>query len=284
MKKVFPVVMLIALTGIITNQINAQKLNSYQSKWNPGLVRDYEETLINQMQFDQKSQFMFMISNDEKSLYVDLVVADKAALQKIMRYGLTTWFNPEAKHKKALGIEFPVTSEGSGEPPMMRDKNADRRDMRKAMMDAKNKEMVVIGFEGKNSRRSVNPQDNPDFRGMAEMMEGGKLRISLVVSLDKLQRGNVVSNASPFSLGFETGYMDVTGSGMPSGGGPSSGGGMGGGGGMPGGMPGGGPPPGGSGMPGSMGDSQAQQNQPAIGELASPSKLWIKQVTLAKKP
>jgi len=89
--------------------------------------------------------------------------------------------------------------------------------------------------------------------------------------------------ANPFSIGFETGYMDVTGQGMPSGSGQPSGGGHGGGMYGGGGMPGGGPPASG-GAPGSMGGSADQQERPDIGQLASPSKLWIKQVTLASKP
>jgi hypothetical protein len=37
-------------------------------------------------------------------------------------------------------------------------------------------------------------------------------------------------------------------------------------------------------MPGTSTDGQSQQSRPDIGQLASPSKLWIKQVTLAKQP
>ena len=92
-----------------------RKYATYSSKWHPGLETGNEESLVNQMQFNEKSQFLFLVSNDEKNLYVDLMVADRAAVQKIMKYGLTTWFNSDAKTKKAMGIEFPVTSEGADE-------------------------------------------------------------------------------------------------------------------------------------------------------------------------
>jgi hypothetical protein len=262
----------------------SQKVASYQSKWHPGLVKDQEEQLINQMQLDEKSQFLFLISNDGQNLFVDLVTADRAAVQKIMRYGLTTWINPEGKHKKTIGIEFPVTSEGQAEPGFMRDKNADRKDMRMAMMDSKNKEMVLIGFGEKNERRVIDPRNDKDFQGKVEMMEGGKLRVSLVVPLEKIHRTEMAMSANPVSLGFETGYMDVTGQGMSSGGGQQSGGGMQGGGGMPGGGPPMGGQPSGGGAQGSMSGGSDQQNRPDISEMASPSKLWIKQVTLAEKP
>jgi hypothetical protein len=281
MKKIILSGLIIVLVIMAVPIAEAQKLAAYQSKWHPGLANDQEEELINQMQLEAKSQFLFMISNDEKNLYVELIVADRAAMQKIMRYGLTTWFNPEAKHKKALGIEFPVNMEGKEEPDFRSNKSGDRKDMRSAMMASKNQEMVLIGFGEKGERKVINPSNDDGFRGKVEMMEGGRLRVSIVVPLDKLQRADIASLANPISLGFETGYMDVTGQGTPSGGGqPSGGGGYGGG--MYGGGPGGGAP--GGGAPGSTGGSSDQQQRPDISQLASPSRLWIKEVTLATKP
>jgi hypothetical protein len=271
------IVILVALSAILSNQgAMAQKLASYSCKWQPGLQNNKEEDLINQMQLEEKSQFLFLISNDGKKLYLDLMVADKATIQKIMQYGLTTWFNPEGKHKKELGVAFPVTSEGKSEPDFMRDKNGgDRKEMRMAMMASKNREMELIGFSAKGEIRVVNPGSDPDFQGKVEMMEGGKLHIRVVLLLEKVRVNNV---DMPFSLGFETGYMDVTSQGAPAGGGQQQGGGEGHGGGM---HSGGGPPGGGQ---GSMGGSPEQQGRPDISKLASPSKLWIKQVTLSKQP
>jgi hypothetical protein len=264
---------------------NSQKVSTYTSKWRPGLSADNEESLVNQMQFNEKSQFLFLVSNDDKNLYVDLMVADRAVVQKIMKYGLTTWFNAEAKTKKELGIGFPVTSEGINEPEFMKDKSGNRKEMRTAMMARKNEEMVLIGFDGNKDRKVIDPRVDSSFHGKVEMMEGGKLWVSLVLPLEKLDRGNAETGKSPVSVGFETGYMDLTRQGgMSSGGGQQSGGGQhGGGGGMyGGGMPGGGPPP--SGGTGNMPGSADQQERPDISELSSPSKLWIKQVMLAEKP
>jgi len=281
MKNIFLTGLIIVSTFSMAEPLYAQKKGTYQSKWHANVSREHEEALINQMQLDEKSQFLYMISNDDQRLYIDVVVADKPALQKIMRYGLTTWFNPDAKHKKAFGIEFPVTSEGQSQPNFSRDKNADRQEMRKAMMAAKNKEMALIGFSEKSERRIIDPQNNKEFNGKVEMLEGGRLYVSISLPLEKLQRSDIASFVNPISIGFETGYMDVTGSGMSSGGGQQGGGMPGGGGGMygGGGMPGGGPPPGGG--TGSAGGSE-QQERPDIGQLASPSKMWIKQVVLSK--
>ena len=241
--------------------------------------------MMNRMQFHEKSQFLFMLSNDEKDLYIDLIMVDKAAIQKIMHFGLTTWLNPEAKQKKVMGIRFPVAPEGSGEPSFKREKGGDRKEMMMAMMAMKNQEMVLTGFGAKGEEITIDPRVDPAFDGNVEMLEGGMLKVSLVLPLEKLGRSGE-NTGNPFSVGFETGYLDVTGQAMPSGGGMAGGGGGMHGGGMPGGgggMPGGGPPQGGV-----SGDMQTgsgdQQKQPEISELASPSKMWIKQVTLAKMP
>jgi hypothetical protein len=278
MKKIRLANLFIISFVLATPVLNAQKVASYQSKWHEGLMKGHEEELINRMQLEEKSQFLFLISNDEKNLYIDLVTADRASVQKIMRYGMTTWINPDGKTKKALGIEFPVSSEGQGEPNFARDKNADRKEMRLAMMASKNQDMTLTGFGGKGEQRSVDPGNDPSFRGKVEMLEGGRLYIHLELPLDQVQRSDLASFSSPLSIGFETGYMDVTGSGMPSGGGQNpGGGGMGGpgmyGGGPPGGMP-----------PGSMGGSgDQQQERPDVNKLASPTRLWIKQVMLSQK-
>jgi len=256
---------------------NAQKIGFYECKWHSAISADDEEGLVNQMQFEEKSKFLFLFTNDEKNLYIDLVLADKAAIQKVMRFGLTTWFNPEGKHKKRMGIQFPVAAEENGEPSFKREKGGDRKEMMMAMMARKNQEMVLVGFGGKGERKVIDPRIDSSFYGRVDMMEGGKMRVSVVLPLNKLGRSKETINL-PLSAGFETGYLDLNRAGMTAGAGQRSGGGeMHGGG-----MPGGGPPPGA--VPGGQGGGADQQQQPNISELASPSKLWISQVKLAAKP
>jgi hypothetical protein len=282
-KSIIPGILILAIVFLGSSGIFAQKISSYESKWYTVLSANDEEGLINQMQFEDKSKFMFLISNDEKNLYIDLVTDDKAAIQKIMRYGLTTWINPEGKHKKTLGIQFPVGPGENGQPSYRRDKGGDRKEMMMAMLDRKNQEMVLIGFDGKGIQKSIDPRIDSTFQGKVDMMEGGKLHVSLEISLSKINRSSDSYNL-PFSAGFETGYMDLNQEGLTGGAGQGSGGGGDSHGGHTGGPPmgGGGPPPG-MGGSGSQASGSTQQHQPEISELASPSKLWISQVKLANK-
>jgi len=285
-KSIIPGIVTIAAILFNISLAHAQKIGIYECKWHVDLLANGDESLINQMQFEEKSTFLFLFTNDEKNLYVDLVLSDKAAIQKVMRFGLTTWFNTEGKHKKTLGIQFPVTPDENGEPSYKREKGGDRKEMMMAMMDRKNQEMVLIGFGGKGEQKTIDPRIDSSFHGKVDMMEGGKLHVYLVVPLSKL--GRTAGTASlPFSAGFETGYLDLNQAGMTAGAGQGSAS-HGGGdshGGYGGGPPsgGGGPPSGGTGTGGQVSGSTQQQHQPDLGELASPSKLWISQLKLADK-
>jgi len=289
-KSIIPGILTLATILLTFYGTHAQKIGLYECKWHAATRINDEESLINLMQFEEKSQFLILFANDEKILYIDLVLTDKAAVQKVMRFGLTTWFNPEGKHKKGMGIQFPAPPEGENEPSYKRDKGGDRKEMMMAMMDRKNQEMVLVGFSGKGERKVIDPRIDSSFHGKVDMMEGGKLHVSLAIPLNKLGRGHESFNI-PFSAGFETGYLDLNQAGMTTGAGQGpGGGGMQGSGGMPGGsggggMPGGGgPPSGGGGTVGqASGTSQQQQQQPDLNDLANPTKLWIKQVKLANK-
>lgn len=276
--------MLLILPAFTT--VNAQKVPSYSAKWYPGIVKENEEDLTNLMQYNEKSKFLYLLSNDESNLYINLQVTDKNDLQKIMRYGLTTWINPEGKHKKTFGIEFPASSDKLPAPAFDRKNGGgDRKDMRMAMMNAKNGLMILKGFGNKGEEINIDPRSDEYFHGRIDMLEGGKVQVNLVIPLNKLGLSMEKASKEPFGLGFETGYMDVTGQGMASSGGSGmhGGGGMYGGGGPGGGMPGGGGPPPGSGTSGTMGESNQQYEQPDIGKLASPTRLWIKGVLLSPK-
>lgn len=279
-KSIIPGILTLVTVFLTHTGTFAQKLASYESKWHTVLPANDEEGLINQMQFEDKSKFLFLVSNDEKNLYIDLVTDDKAAIQKIMRYGLTTWINPEGKHKKTLGIQFPIAPGENGQPSYRRDKGGDRKEMMMAMLDRKNQEMVLIGFEGKGTQKAIDPRIDSSFHGKVNMMEGEKLHISLELPLSMLNRSGENFNL-PFSAGFETGYMDLSQEGMTGGAGQGSGGGGDSHGGHSGGPPmgGGGPPPG----AGATGGQPSQQQRPDISELASPSKLWISEIKLANK-
>ena len=290
-KKIFSWLFSLGLMMLLQPLSYSQKVDAYDCHWQAGQSPQDGEEFINKMFFDEKSKMLFYLSNDEKDLYITLIVADPAAIQKIMRYGLTTWFNPEGKHKKELGIEFPLAGgmpaqqgapqqrgaqQGQGKPG-----GGDRKDMMNGMLAGKNKELAMIGFNGKGERDTMNVADAPGIIARMEMIPEGKVQVSLIVPVSLIEAAPDADKQ--FSLGIETGYMDLnqTGMGQSAGSGQSSGDGHGGG------MYGGPPPGSGGTQSGGATDKgqagQGQQGQVSISELAKPNKLWISQVKLSAK-
>ncbi|HPI85973.1 MAG TPA: hypothetical protein PLR01_06335, partial [Bacteroidales bacterium] len=211
------ILILAAVLFCLALSVNAQKVAYYESKWYPGVVKDNEADLLNLMQYNEKSGMLFLVSNDDSRLYITLVATDKAAIQKIMRFGLTTWIDPEAKGKKRYAIEFPVSSVKLPAPAADPGRG-DRKEARMAMMAAKNGLMILQGFAEKNESLEIDPRMDENFNGRFEMMEGGKLSVSLILPLDRMGLSIAGAAGHPVSVAFETGYMDVTGA-MPAGGG-----------------------------------------------------------------
>ena len=252
-----------------------QKPGYYQSKKHTSLTPDDGAAYLNLMQYDDKSKFMYLISNDDSNLYVDVIITDRSSIQKTMMYGLTTWIDPAGKKKKALGIEFPLSGgnreQGSHYNRGGNKSNGDKD--RKAMMamalQEKNRSMVLTGFTGKKSEEEVNPSDNKEIWGKVEIPEEGRLRVIMKISLAKLGLDSKTALNTPFSLGFETGYMDLNRSGMATGSNMQGGGDH-----YHEGHPGGGPP-------GGMDQSGGPPQQANLNQLASPSRVWIKKILLS---
>lgn len=261
----------------------SQKADHYQCHWESGLTPEAGEAFIDKMRYDEKSTFLYYFSNDETNLYIYLIISEKASLQKVMRYGLTTWFNADAKQKKSLGIQFPVpVIEGNG-PPARKEGQApgERKDMMIGLMAAKNKQMILVGFSGKGTRDTVRVSENKEFRAKLEMKDKEKLLVSLSVPISKIESAGKNEPDNMISIGFETGYMDLNRQGIGQTGEAQQGQ-SGHGGGMY-----GGPPPGGTSTTGTAGErssgNSGQADQPDISQLAKPTRLWISPVKLAGK-
>ena len=249
----------------ITLSAFSQK-GEYTSKPFTGLTPKDGTVYLDLMNYDEKSKFMYLIRNDEAMLYIDILLSDRAAIQRTMMFGFTTWIDPLGKRKKGTGIVFPVPSDGAREGGQ-RQEGQDRKEMMALAMQEKNSRMVLKGFEGKDSEEEINPMASQGIRGKFERLEGEKVRIALSVPLQVIGRQGA-DRSLPFSVGFETGYLDLNRSGMASpAGGEQRGGGY----------HGGGPPEGG------MEQTGSGQQRPDVSEMATPSKMWVKRVFLPEE-
>ena len=279
--------------------------------------RWHDETIrtLTLADFDEKKNILYMLSNNRNYLYVNLKVPGADEQKKILMFGLTTWIDPGGKSKKDIGILFPYRMTNRRTRPQgplpewadsllrpQRGQNQGPGMFRQAMFNFNEvkHDLVdrsrVIGLMNYSDTADLVliPSDNlRDIFAWITIDETGLMHCLVAIPFSKIP----LNNAHPkkgFSIGLETGFINPEGTpqGRPAGGpqggmgragGPPGGGGRRGGSGSgtgrPSAVPGGGMRPGGGMSPQQMEEMMRQREI-----LSTPTKFWIRGVTLAKQP
>ncbi len=211
--------------------------------------------------YNSKEKIRYHVLHDSENLHLKIGTVDKAATMKIMRGGLTVYFDAEAKKNETVYLQYPVM----GSPKMHRSLGGDKPEppaggeMPERPQGGMNNMIHIPGnaifYNGSEQQDFNVNQENSAIKVSIEQVSEEELNYDLVIPFDKIfPQGNVTE----FSVGIVSGIVNVPdmggAGGPPNGaGGPpqgGSGGGMPPGGGsgdrMP--MGGGGPPSGGDGM------------------------------------
>jgi hypothetical protein len=97
----------------LLNCSGAKEINSVQSIEEikiDGLQKEWDGKL----NFDKKAKIAVGFQNDKENIYICITTNDRANILKILRLGLTVWFEP--MNGKKIGIKYPVI-----DPERMRD-------------------------------------------------------------------------------------------------------------------------------------------------------------------
>jgi len=276
-----------------------------------GICRWHDESIKNLTlaDFDKKKNILYMLSNNERYLYVNLKVPGELEQKKILMFGLTTWIDLSGKSKKDIGIVFPYRisnrkyrpkgpipewadslirpQQGQNQgPPLIRQAMINFNQVKEDLVDRSR----VIGLYNYSDSSEIVliPSDNlRDIFGWMTIDETGLMHCIIAIPFHKipLDKADVKKG---FSIGLETGFMNLEGGGQA---------GPGGGAGRPGGPPGvGGRRGRGAGAPASGlqggarrpvggGMSPHQQMQQMIEQreaLSAPTQFWIKGISLAE--
>ena len=243
--------------------------------------------------YDADSKVFYMICNDSENFYVKLKVPEKAEQRKILMFGLTVWVDPKAKSKDNIGVEFPIAMEMDREKmKQMRPNGKQSQGMEQGKRPDENEmlikrieecqELNLIGFEGTGETRQVSVMDPTGVHGEMFFDSNGFLDYTLAIPITSIENVNPLKDGNLFSIGFESGALEMSGMGGSGGGGPG-GGGMRGGGGPPGG--GGGMRPGGGGgsRGGGSSDIDREKRMAEMQAMMMPIKFWVKKIELANK-
>jgi hypothetical protein len=244
--------------------INAQKEKYFASKWrdidaepNGPALSDYIPS--------EKGEVLYCLSNDDKNIYVDVIITESINQNKLLQMGMTVWINEDGKARKITGIRYPIGAQYSR--GQTRGREAENSLVKVSPLSQANT-IELVGYKSvKPTRFSSNNTDN--IRGSVKYDKDGNLLCSMIIPDSKLPSG-VVSESIPLTLAIEYGAPPKIeessgmsaysgGSGMP-GGGRSGGG-------SRGGAPGG----------GAAGGSTSTQKTP------KPVIFWMKNITLAEK-
>lgn len=240
-KTIFASVALILITASCGSlDINSKwrtqeiKIDGINSEWKNGTLIKDANAVVN-------------FYNDNEFLYLCIISADKDLQNKIMRSGLTIWFDADANSEKYFGIHYPVGFVPGDMPEMPQPGSIDEEINNPPQMKIFN-ELEIVGEKGVVLKQ-ISSDDNSEGILVKMGQPDGKFFYELRIPL--IQSGSIAYSVNAdtgktISVGFETAEdnMDkmkppMDGSGkpdMPGGGAPPSGGGMpGGGGGMPGG-------------------------------------------------
>jgi hypothetical protein len=199
---IFSMAILISLAGC--------RLIELQSNWRAkeividGINSEWHESLI----YIEKAGILIGFLNDQNALYACLTVSDPFQRVRIMREGLTVWFDPSGGNKKIWGIRFPMgrgrklgkekrgeEPEPFPEDPFMTEGEPDQEGMQEIFKKSLT-ELEILGPGKGDSKRML-------------VSEAKGIEISLVPSsgllVYELKIPFIQSEQQPYALGSQPG-------------------------------------------------------------------------------
>lgn len=188
--------------------------------------------------YDSESQIAYAITNDDVNLHLRLRIKDEANMVKILKSGLTIYFDVMGKKKTDVFVKYPIAH--TGEAP-----KTERNEKQKGLENKRKKLETMISvtpvlatyqsFEDVQQFSVINADS--EFKCGLRLNENEELIYDLVIPMHKISENGRIG-LSNLSIGVESGILEIrerpnNGGGSSNGGGPPSGGRGGGGGGGP---------------------------------------------------
>lgn len=217
--------------------------------------------------YDEASKIHYQISNDTDYLHIKLNTADFVTINKILKMGLTVYFDINGKKNDDISLEYPIANK---ERLSNRNKSTFNSGQNRSfeldkMLSQKTKEVVFNHYE--NRETFLTDFNNSEIKVTISSKSNNEIVYDLRIPFTKIAAGGLAA-LSDLSIGIVSGKFSPPSSGGARPTGMNSGGGKRGGGG---GMSGGGGKRGGGGMSG--GNRSAGMGKSV---MATPVKIWFK--------
>ncbi|RLD20052.1 MAG: hypothetical protein DRI71_10905 [Bacteroidetes bacterium] len=232
-------------------------------------VTSEEKTSENNRSFrysDSNSNVLYHVSNDKENLYISLNTSETASIAKILKTGLTFYFDTKGKKAKDLYVQYPLAqnqniSKEEMTTPSKNNSRVMQVDLKKLLPQISN----LGAYKNQDATENFSVLNTEsDIKITIEAVNNAEMNYHLTIPFNKISAGGLAS-IGDLSVGIVSGKFSP-----PSGAGNNQGSGQGrsGGGGMSGGGQGGGQ---GRGMSGGNGQSQGNMSV-----MSTPIKFWFK--------
>jgi hypothetical protein len=183
-----------------------------QSKWHSDKLNLDNPVSVDNYYYDSEQKVFYGISNNSENIVITMRIVDEAAKNKVLRSGITTWIDITAKNKKKLGVRFPLEQNQEEYPTAQRsrpdEKPGDNININPNEFVAKNSEIELIGFEGKNSRQILSAFNKEGVKGVLKYNDMGDLLYRLTVPFSILNINGLQGDVF-LSINIESGEIDA---------------------------------------------------------------------------
>jgi len=185
--------------------------------------------------YNKENKILYDVYDDENNIYVNIKTSNYYSQVKILEMGFTLWIDQKAKKKKDKGIVFPQKQEFKRNQQNRSLNNTDsfnreeqRIEQLRTQFQLSIKNIVLIGMDGENSKRVFNTElENSDIISTITFDTFNRLNYLAIIPKSKIFTDGKYNN-NTFSIGIESGFMEMNSnkgsSGGKSGGGSRSGG------------------------------------------------------------
>ena len=171
------------------------------------MVNSIEEDqieLVTSKYYDSKSQIRYRVSNDDENIHLNIKTNHEPTIAKILRAGMTVYFDPSGRKKKNIYVNYPIGSPQDLQqvkPMRIGGKKADL----KTLINSTSTGVQWVQNEKKQSFTTLNPPANIQLSIKAN--ESKELEYDLIIPFTQISTSGKAGLLN-LTIGVVTGSFD----------------------------------------------------------------------------
>ena len=187
-----------------------QKAKGPVMHWRDYSAKDNAYPASDYFPLDKEKIFCYL-SNNDSSIYIDLIIPDPEVQRLILNYGMNVWFDNSGKEAKSMGVRYPLGS--TSVKADLNRKGEERSDSEELMLLRNSSlemafEIEVAGF-GEGIPPRVPSKGGSGFFSSVRYSDDGNLLYRMVIPAKSIVLLEAKGKVVPFSIGIEYGSVMV---------------------------------------------------------------------------